>query len=138
MDEKPKVEIWCDGAAEPSNPGPAAWGAILVYGSVRKELSGYIGIASNQVAEVTAAIEGLQALKKPCQVTVYSDSKYLVEGANGNWNIRTNLGVWDKLRQLQRLHEVTFVWVKGHNGNANNERTNQLANNAAYRGALKK
>lgn len=131
MDE---VTIYCDGACS-GNPGPAAWGAVLLCKGHRKELDGYIGIATNNEAEVTAAIEALAALKYPCKVIIYSDSKYLVEGAKGTWNITTNLQCWSELEEVAAPHEIEWKWIKGHSGIEGNERANTLANRRAYRGS---
>ena len=133
MDE---VTIYCDGACS-GNPGNAGWGAVLIHGDYHKEFSGFIGHATNNIAEVMAAVEALKLLKWPCKVTVISDSKYLVEGAKGAWNITTNLDVWEALGSVvnERQHQVSYQWVKGHSGDKWNERANVLANNRAYKGA---
>lgn len=135
-----EVSIYTDGACR-GNPGRGGWGAILVYGQFEKELSGGERETTNNRMELLAAIEGLRALKEPCRVTLYSDSKYLVDAFNLGWtknwqeeNFRTgkknevkNPDLWQTLLELVRIHEVTFVWVRGHNGHAYNERCDILA-----------
>jgi ribonuclease HI len=127
------VEMWCDGAAI-GNPGPSGYGVLLKCGESRKELSGFIGHATNNIAEVEAAIAGLKALKWPCEVTVYSDSEYLVKIASGERTAHSNQEVWARLFDATRSHQVTWRWVKGHAGEFNNELVNRLANHAARRG----
>ena len=135
-----EVSIYTDGACR-GNPGRGGWGAILVYGQFEKELSGGEHETTNNRMELLAAIEGLRALKEPCRVTLYADSKYLVDAFNLGWtktwqeeNFRTgkknevkNPDLWQTLLELVKIHEVTFVWVRGHNGHAYNERCDILA-----------
>ena len=125
-----KVKIYTDGACK-GNPGPGGWGCILVYGKLEKELS--------------AAIAGLEALKEPCEVELYSDSKYLVDAVNLGWarswrakgwrkgdgKPALNVDLWEKLLALFEIHRVRFEWVRGHNGHAYNERCDRLAVSAA-------
>lgn len=134
-----KVEIYTDGACR-GNPGPGGWGAVLVYGDREKELSGGEENTTNNRMELTAAIEALSALKEPCEVTLTSDSTYLVnairEGWLTEWRKRgfrkvKNPDLWMKLDPLLLRHEVTFVWVKGHDGHSYNERCDRLATAAA-------
>ncbi len=134
------VEIYTDGACK-GNPGPGGWSAIVVYGSAEKELSGGEARTTNNRMELTGAISGLGALKEPCEVTLYSDSKYLVDAVNLGW-ARTwksrgwvkadkkpalNTDLWQTLLDLLAVHKVTFVWVKGHAGHSYNERCDELA-----------
>ena len=134
-----EVYLYTDGACR-GNPGRGGWGAILVYGSFEKELSGGERVTTNNRMELTAAIEGLSALKEPCAVTLYSDSKYLVDAFNEGWveSWRThgwkrgkealkNPDLWQKLWDLTSIHKMTFVWVKGHAGHSYNERCDALA-----------
>lgn len=134
------IDIYTDGACK-GNPGPGGWAAILVYQSTEKELSGGEGNTTNNRMELTAAIMGLEALKEPCEVTLYSDSKYLVDamtrGWAASWKARgwkrsgsadaQNPDLWDKLLTLTSVHHVSFVWVRGHDGHAYNERCDTLA-----------
>ena len=132
-----QVSLYTDGACR-GNPGAGGWGAILVYGKYEKEMSGGEPETTNNRMELTAAIEGLRALKEPCRVTLYSDSKYLVDAYLEGWVYeweRTafrngkvkNPDLWQKMLELTRLHTVEFVWVKGHNGHDYNERCDKLA-----------
>ena len=135
-----EVCLYTDGACR-GNPGRGGWGAILVYGKYEKELSGGEPVTTNNRMELLAAIEGLRALKEPCRVTLYSDSKYLVDAFNLGWtktwqaeNFRAgkknevkNPDLWQTLLSLVEYHEVTFVWVRGHNGHEYNERCDALA-----------
>ena len=134
-----EVQLYTDGACR-GNPGPGGWGAILVWGKYEKEMSGGEAETTNNRMELLAAIEGLSALKEPCAVTLYSDSKYLVDayllGWVENWRARgwkksdgalKNPDLWERLYALTELHEVSFVWVKGHNGHDYNERCDTLA-----------
>ena len=134
------VTIYTDGACR-GNPGPGGYGAILVYEGHEKELSGGEGSTTNNRMELSAAIAALSALKEPCRVTLYSDSKYLVDAVTlgwlESWRMRgykrgknqavLNPDLWERLHALLLTHEVTFVWVKGHNGHAFNERCDALA-----------
>ena len=132
-----EVNLYTDGACR-GNPGRGGWGAILVYGKYEKEMSGGEEETTNNRMELTAAIEGLSALKEPCRVTLYSDSKYLIDAYEQGWiygwekaNWRAgkvkNPDLWQKMLALTRIHEVSFVWVKGHNGHDYNERCDQMA-----------
>ncbi len=129
------VSLYTDGACR-GNPGRGGWGAILVYGKYEKEMSGGERETTNNRMELTAAIEGLSKLKEPCEVTLYSDSKYLtdayLEGWIYGWEKKNYKGVknpdlWQKMLELTRVHKVSFVWVKGHNGHEYNERCDALA-----------
>ncbi|MBQ8208210.1 MAG: ribonuclease HI [Clostridia bacterium] len=135
-----KVEIYTDGACR-GNPGKGGWGAILVYGEKKKELSGGEKETTNNRMELTAAIEALSALKEPCKVTMTSDSQYLINGITKGWAVSwrakgwkkadkspaLNPDLWQKLLDLLEIHEVEFVWVKGHAGHPYNERCDELA-----------
>lgn len=144
------VEIYTDGAARGNPDGPGGYGVVLHYTGTQgnlheKELSqGYVRTTNNRM-ELMAAIAGLEALKTPCNVTLYSDSKYLVDAFNQNWIdgwIRKgwkrgknepvkNPDLWKRLLKAKEDHNVTFVWVKGHNGHPLNERCDELATTAA-------
>jgi ribonuclease HI len=139
METLKKVEIFTDGACS-GNPGPGGYGVILRYNGVEKELSGGDSETTNNRMELTAAIEGLSALKEPCEVTLYSDSKYLVDAYLLGWvegwrkagwrrgrEALKNPDLWERLYSLTEMHKVTFVWVKGHNGHDYNERCDALA-----------
>ena len=134
-----KVELYTDGACR-GNPGKGGWGAILVYAGKEKEMSGGEAQTTNNRMELMAAIAGLEALKEPCSVKLYSDSKYLVDAYNEGWvyswqksgwrrgrDELKNPDLWERLFLLTKKHEVTFVWVKGHNGHSYNERCDALA-----------
>ncbi len=135
-----KIEIFTDGACS-GNPGPGGWGCILRYGNAEKELSGGEGDTTNNRMELTAAIEGLKALKEKCEVTLYTDSQYVANGINKGWarswqkngwiksdkKPALNRELWEELLSLIDRHEVSVVWVKGHNGHPENERCDRLA-----------
>ena len=134
-----EVKLYTDGACR-GNPGRGGWGAILVYGKYGKELSGGERETTNNRMELMAAIAGLEALKEPCAVTLYSDSKYLVDAFLQGWveswkehnwkrgrDELKNPDLWERLYALTDLHKVEFVWVKGHNGHDYNERCDALA-----------
>jgi ribonuclease HI len=126
------------------NPGPGGWGAILIYNENKKEISGGNKNTTNNIMEITAVIEGLKALKKPCNVKIYSDSSYVVNAfLNGwiyNWiknNWKTsnkepvkNKELWEELYSLTKINKVEFIKVKGHSTNAFNNRCDELAKNA--------
>lgn len=135
-----EVEIFTDGACS-GNPGPGGWGAVLRCGEHVKELSGGAAETTNNRMEMTAVIEALGALKRPCRVTLTSDSKYVIDAVTKGWAKKwqannwikgdkkpaLNPDLWKKLLALLDLHEVTFVWVKGHAGHPENERCDELA-----------
>ena len=131
--------MYTDGACR-GNPGRGGWGAVLVYGRYEKEMSGGEAVTTNNRMVLIAAIEGLAALKEPCRVTLYSDSKYLVDaflqGWVESWRAKgwsrgkeelKNPDLWARLYELTQYHSVEFVWVKGHNGHSYNERCDRLA-----------
>lgn len=134
------VEIYTDGACK-GNPGPGGWGTILMCEGHTKELHGGCASTTNNQMELTAAIEGLSALKERCSVKVYSDSSYLVnafvQGWLDSWKRNgwrkadnkpvLNADLWKKLIALTEQHSVTFIWVKGHAGNPYNEQCDRLA-----------
>ena len=137
---KKKVTIYTDGACS-GNPGPGGWGAILVYGELKKELSGGEARTTNNRMELLGAITALEALKEPCEVALYSDSQYLVKAINEGWAVRwrkngwmrntkdpaVNVDLWERLLKLLEEHDVTFHWVKGHAQNPMNNRCDALA-----------
>lgn len=134
------IDLYTDGSCS-GNPGPGGWGAILLYKGLEKELSGGERQTTNNRMELTAAIEGLKALKEPCQVDLYTDSQYLCSAINQhwleNWKKRgwkkadkspvLNQELWEALDSLLQLHEVTLHWVKGHADNTYNNRCDRLA-----------
>ena len=134
------IELYTDGACS-GNPGPGGWGAILRYNSNEKKLSGFESQTTNNRMELTAAIEGLSALKEPCNVRLTSDSKYLTDAINKGWiynwqknNWRKsnrdavlNIDLWERLLPLLKKHKVTFIWVKGHAGHPENEECDRMA-----------
>lgn len=134
------VTIYTDGACS-GNPGPGGWGAILEYGGVEKELSGGEGNTTNNRMELTAVIRALQALKQPCTVELYSDSKYVIDALEKGWAVgwqkrgwiksdkkpALNADLWQILLDLCQVHTLHTHWVKGHAANPKNERCDQLA-----------
>ena len=140
MAERPKVVIHTDGACS-GNPGPGGWGVILQSGPHRKELSGGEPLTTNNRMELTAAIEALAALKRPCRVQLYTDSQYVRNGIMEwlpQWKKRgwktadkkpvKNADLWLRLEQEIARHQVTWHWVRGHSGHVGNERADVLAN----------
>lgn len=142
----PHVEIYTDGGCDP-NPGPGGWAAILIFPKTgdEKELSGGNPNTTNNQMELTAAIEALKALKKPCQVDLYTDSEYLKNGITSwieNWKAKSwqrgkhevkNIDLWKRLDEVRQQHEIAWHWVKGHAGNTYNERADKLATAAIPR-----
>jgi len=140
------VTIYTDGACL-GNPGPGGWGAILVFGEHKKEMSGGSAQTTNNRMELTAAIEALSALKEPCRVLLFSDSKYLVDAVEKRWvygwradgwrrkdkSPALNADLWERLLCLFDIHDVTLRWVRGHAGHAFNERCDELAVSEAQR-----
>lgn len=133
------VEIFCDGACS-GNPGVGGYGSILRCGGKEKELSGAEGTTTNNRMEMSAAIAGLEALTRPCEVVLTTDSQYLVKGMTEwlpGWQKRgwvnskkepvVNRDLWERLVELTKVHKVRWVWVRGHNGHPENERCDELA-----------
>lgn len=145
-----EVKIYTDGAARGNPDGPGGYGAVLTYmdreGKLyKKEISAGYRKTTNNRMELMAAIRSLQELTRPCRVELYSDSKYLVDAFNKNWvsgwlekgwkkadgKPVKNVDLWQELLQAKAPHEVHFIWVKGHDGHAMNERCDELATSAA-------
>lgn len=135
-----KVELFTDGACK-GNPGPGGWGALLRYGDMEKELFGGEAETTNNRMELMAAIEGLKALKRPCQVILTTDSQYVMKGINewlAGWKKKgwrnaakqpiKNQDLWQQLDAECQRHQIEWRWVRGHTGHAENERADQLAN----------
>ena len=134
------VTIYTDGACS-GNPGPGGWGAILMYGEFKKELSGGEKQTTNNRMELTGVIEALRALKEPCIVELYSDSKYVIDalekGWARGWKARNwiksdkkpalNPELWDRLLTLTHQHQMRYHWVKGHADNPKNNRCDEMA-----------
>lgn len=143
---RPSVEVFTDGACS-GNPGAGGWGAILRHNSREKELSGGAAETTNNRMELTAVIEALSALKMPCDVTLTTDSQYVVNAVEKRWvyswrnngwrkadkKPALNVDLWEKLLPLLESHSVRFVWIKGHDGHAENERCDALAVAASAR-----
>ena len=145
FDAKPLVEIWTDGGCKP-NPGPGGWGALLLFGSVERELLGGEAATTNNRMELTAAAEALETLKRPCRVRLHTDSEYLKNGitrwstgwVRRNWRSSTgdpvkNMDLWRRILEAVKPHEIEWLWVRGHSGDANNERVDVLATEARVR-----
>ena len=134
------VTLYTDGACS-GNPGPGGWGAILEFNGIEKELSGGESSTTNNRMELTAVIAGLQALKEPCQVELYSDSKYVIDGLSKGWAASwqkngwrkadkkpaLNPDLWEILLALTQKHNLNYHWVKGHADNPKNNRCDELA-----------
>ena len=134
------VTLYTDGACS-GNPGPGGWGAILEYQGVEKEFSGGEAETTNNRMELTAVIAGLSALKEPCIVELYSDSKYVIDGLSKGWAASwrkngwrkadkkpaLNPDLWEKLLELTEIHQLHYHWVKGHADNPKNNRCDELA-----------
>ena len=145
MASKKHVTIYTDGACT-GNPGPGGYGVVLMYGEHRRELSGGYRLTTNDRMELMGPIKGLEVLKQRCHVTLYSDSQYVVEGIEKGWAERwranswmrnkrdqaINPDLWGRLLDLCETHEVEFRWVRGHAGDVENERRDQLAVQAAH------
>ena len=146
MEGRKHVEIFTDGACS-GNPGPGGYGVILRYGQHEKEISGGAADTTNNRMELSAVIAGLSALTEPCDVTLYSDSKYFIDAIQQGWAekwkaqgwMRTkkdkalNPDLWEEILSLMKKHQVTLVWVKGHAGHPENERCDRLAVEEAKR-----
>jgi ribonuclease HI len=143
MTELTKVEIFTDGACK-GNPGPGGWGAVIRAGKTERELSGGEKLTTNNRMEMTAAIEGLNALKRPCHVTLSTDSRYVMDGLTkwikgwqrNGWRTADkkpvkNADLWQALLDAAAPHRIDWKWVKGHAGHPENERADRLASDAA-------
>ena len=144
------VDIYTDGACS-GNPGPGGWAAVLVFGPLRKELSGAEPDTTNNRMEITAAIRALEILKEQCEITLTTDSQYLRQGITkwmfawkkNGWKTSNkqpvkNQDLWMRLDRLTRKHEITWEWVKGHADHPENERCDKLAREAIRRLKSKK
>nr|WP_323135063.1 ribonuclease HI [Methylophaga sp. OBS3] len=142
------VEIFTDGACS-GNPGPGGWGVVLRAKNTEKTLSGAEAVTTNNRMEMMAVIAGLEALKRKCHVTITTDSQYVMKGMTEwlpgwkarNWRTASkqpvkNADLWQRLEQAVNAHDVTWQWVRGHNGHPENERADQLA--VAARETLRK
>lgn len=136
------VEIFTDGACR-GNPGPGGWGALLRYNGVERELYGYQPLTTNNQMELMAAIQALETLKRPCDVVLTTDSQYVRQGITewlAGWKRKgwktaagkpvKNQELWQRLDVAAAQHKIDWRWVKGHSGHAENERVDQLANQA--------
>jgi len=144
------ITIYTDGACS-GNPGSGGYGVVLIYNNKRKELSEGFKLTTNNRMEILAVIKGLEILNQPCEVTLYSDSKYVVDAIEKGWverwksnnwkrnkkEMAVNIDLWEKLLQLLAIHKVKFIWVKGHANNIENERCDELARNSILNGNLK-
>lgn len=134
------VEIFTDGACS-GNPGPGGWGAVLRFNNIEKEISGGATDTTNNRMELSGVIEALRLLKEPCDVTLYSDSKYVCDAITKGWakgwqkngwrksdkKLALNIDLWESLLALLEQHTITVKWVKGHAGHPENERCDRLA-----------
>tara|TARA_B110000444_G_scaffold247175_1_gene269472 strand:+ start:7492 stop:7956 length:465 start_codon:yes stop_codon:yes gene_type:complete len=140
-----KVVVYTDGGAS-GNPGPGGYGAVMISGEHRKELSGAFRLTTNNRMELLAVIAALEALKSPgTDVTIYSDSKYVVDSVLKKWVFgwvkknfknKKNSDLWKRFLKIYVVHDVKFVWVKGHAGNELNEVADRLAVSAYQEGVL--
>ena len=135
-----QVDIYTDGACS-GNPGPGGIGVVLLFGGHRREISAGYCLTTNNRMELLAAIEGLEALKEPCSVRLFSDSRYLVDAIEKGWVARwkangwmrnkkeaaVNVDLWERILPLLDAHDVEFIWVRGHAGNVENNRCDELA-----------
>jgi ribonuclease HI len=139
VSDRPEVELFTDGACS-GNPGPGGWGAILRMGDKERELSGGDPVTTNNKMELMAVISGLEALKRPCTVLLYTDSRYVLDGSTkwihgwkkNGWRTADkkpvkNVELWQRLDAAGARHRIHWSWVKGHSGHAENERADELA-----------
>ena len=135
-----KIEIYTDGACR-GNPGPGGWGVLLIYEGIKKTLYGGAQDTTNNIMEMQAVIEALKALKSDCEVSLYTDSKYVMDGINKwlpgwkkrNWQTSNkkpvkNRDLWEILDIATQSYKIEWHWVKGHTGNPGNEKADSLAN----------
>ena len=146
------VVIYADGACL-GNPGPGGFGLVLIYGATQREWAKGFRLTTNNRMEILGCLTGLQMLKEPCQVTIYSDSRYVVDTMTkswavnwrrnswqrkeaGRWKPAVNSDLWAPMLEMCEMHRVVFNWVRGHAGNAGNERCDELARTAAMSSQL--
>ena len=142
MNKTEKVQIFTDGACK-GNPGPGGWGAILRFQDNEKEINGYESLTTNNIMELMAVIESLKAISEPFEIEITTDSKYVKNGITSwihNWKRNgwktaskkpvKNKELWVELDRLIQKHNVSWKWVKGHSGHIENERADELANEA--------
>tara|TARA_B100001250_G_scaffold171099_1_gene147362 strand:- start:1782 stop:2225 length:444 start_codon:yes stop_codon:yes gene_type:complete len=142
MNKTEKVQIFTDGACK-GNPGPGGWGAILRFQDNEKEINGYKPLTTNNIMELMAVIESLKAISKPFEIVITTDSQYVKNGITSwihNWKKNgwktaakkpvKNKELWVELDHLIQKHTVSWKWVKGHSGHIENERADELANEA--------
>ena len=142
MNKTEKVQIFTDGACK-GNPGPGGWGAILRFQDNEKEINGYESLTTNNIMELMAVIESLKAISKPFEIEITTDSKYVKNGITSwihNWKKNgwktaakkpvKNKELWIELDHLIQKHNISWKWVKGHSGHIENERADELANEA--------
>ena len=140
-----KVTIYTDGACS-GNPGPGGWAAVLMFGELRKEISGGEAATTNNRMELMATIMALKNLKEPCEVALYTDSKYVLQGftewlpgwIRKGWKTADkkdvkNVDLWQALVEAAKPHHINWVWVKGHSGDTHNDRVDELAVEQAQR-----
>ena len=140
-----KIEIFTDGACS-GNPGPGGWAAILKYKDNVKKISGFVPNTTNNRMEILALINALGILKESCEITVYSDSKYVVDSITKNWVLNwqknnwlrknkkvPNSDLWYILLNIIKNHKINFIWVRGHNGHLENEECDKMAVNEITR-----
>ena len=143
--DNPEIIIFTDGAAR-GNPGPGGYGVVLISGTYRKELSQGFKLTTNNRMELMAAIVGLEALKiTPCNVTIYTDSKYVADSVEKRWVFnwvktgfkgKKNSDLWKRFLEVHKKHRIKFMWVKGHANIPENERCDQLAVEASFQPGL--
>ena len=141
MSNLESIVIYTDGACR-GNPGIGGYGSILTYNGHEKRISGYCSSTTNNRMEITAVIEAIKCVNRPCHITIYTDSRYVVDAIEKGWldnwmangwknssgKPTKNIDLWKELRQLMEIHEVEFVWVKGHAGHYYNEECDRMAN----------
>lgn len=136
-----EVTLYTDGSCL-KNPGPGGWAAVLKHGEVTKNISGGAPYTTNNKMELTAVLQGLYALRYPCEVEVVTDSQYVTNAINKGWienwaetkfSGRKNGNLWAQLYKLMKIHKITFTWVRGHNGHYYNEICDKLAQSEAKR-----
>ncbi len=139
-----KIIIYTDGSSR-GNPGPGGYGTLMIYQDHRKELSGGFAKTTNNRMEILAALTGIESLLEPCQITVYSDSKYVIDTMDKGWihgwkkkgwsrgpnKPLKNADLWQRMAEAIHGHQISWKWVKGHSGQPENERCDQLATEAA-------